>query len=251
MVVRLAAGSGVALLVMAVPVRAADVAPPPPRVAPIKLYSTVLFAGGDVREKSYYGFFGVVHAFNRNIATDGFLVRGMVLYNPYEYSSTAVAGGTVDGKMTSAEAMLGYQKYFPGVTVRVFAGLDYEGHRLSPSNPLDSNEGDHWGVHLRGELDSPYFAPWYYNLHASYGSGTDRYWVRGRAGYNFQGVIFGPEGLATGNRVTDEQRVGLFAILRSPKLVPFEMSFSGGYSHTRDTRGGDSAYGTIEISLAL
>jgi len=233
---------------------AADNVPPPVKAAPaapFKIYSTVLFSGFDARKDSHYGYGGIVSALNGNIATDGFLVRALGLYNPYSYTSTAVAGGEVDGKMTSFEAMVGYQKYFPGLTVRLFAGLDYESHRLSPTNPFDRNEGTHWGVHARGELDAPYFAQWYYNLHASYGSATRRYWVRGRAGYNFAGIIVGPEGLLTGNWVTKEQRVGAFLIFRNPQLLPFEVSFSGGYSSTDETRGGKSAYGTVELSVAF
>lgn len=222
-----------------------------PQAPPIKIYSTVLFGGFDYREDSYYGYGGIVSALNGNIATDGFLVRALGLYNPYKYTSAAVVGGSVDGKMSAFEVMLGYQKYFPGVTVRLYGGVDYEYHRLSPTNPLDSNEGTHWGVHGRGELDAPYFSQWYYNLHASYGSATRRYWVRGRTGYNFQGVIIGPEGLLTGNRETKEQRVGAFVIFRSPQLLPFEVSFSGGYSHTDENRGGKSGYGTVELSVAF
>lgn len=218
---------------------------------PAKIYSTVFFAGLDDRTRSYYGYAGVVTALNGNIATDGFLVRVMGLYNPYDYDSTAVVGGKVDGKMTSFEAMLGYQKYFPSVTARFFAGLDYEAHSLSPSNPFDSNEGTHWGVHLRGEIESPYQSQLYYNLHGSYGSATERYWVRGRAGYNFSGFIVGPEGLLTGNRVSKEQRVGAFLTIRHLQLLPFEVSVSGGYSNTDETRGGASGYGTLELSMAF
>jgi len=229
--------------------KAADVAPPAARVQPIKTYSTVLFGGFDIRTHSYYGYAGGVVALNGNIATDGFLLRGLVLYNPYDYTSTAVAGGVVDGKMTSANAMIGYQKYFQGFVARFYAGAEYEGHRLSPNNPFDSNEGDHYGVHLRGDLETPYFSQVYGSLLASYGSATQRWWVRGRGGYNFNGFIIGPEGLLTGNRVTHEQRVGGFVTLRS--LAPFEVSVAGGYSRTDDSRGGGSAYGTLELSIAF
>ncbi len=229
--------------------KAADVAPPAARVQPLKTYSAVLFGGFDIRTHSYYGYAGGVVALNGNIATDGFLLRGLVLYNPYDYTSTVVAGGVVDGKMTSANAMIGYQKYLQGFVARFYAGAEYEGHRLSPSNPLDSNEGDHYGVHLRGDLETAYLSPVYGSLLASYGSATQRWWVRGRGGYNFNGFIIGPEGILTGNRVTNEQRVGGFVTLRS--LAPFELSVAGGYSHTDDTRGGASAYGTLELSIAF
>lgn len=249
---RILAGVGCALSLCLTDVaKAADVVPPPARVTPIKTYSTVLFGGFDVRSHSYYGYAGAIHALNRNLALDGFLLRAMVLYNPYDYSSTAVTGGVVDGEMTAANVLIGYQKYFQNIVGRFYAGFDYEGHQLSPSNPFDSNEGDHYGVHLRGELETAHLSssPFYGSLLASYGSSTQRWWVRGRGGYNFKGIIVGPEGVLTGNRVTNEQRVGAFVTLRN--LAPFELSISGGYSHTDDNRGGGSGYGTLELSLAL
>lgn len=223
------------------PVRAA----PPP----IKLYSTVLFGGFDDRERSYYGYVGVVHAFNGNLAADGFLFRAMGLYNPYSYQSLAVVGGNVDGKMTAFDVLVGYQKIFPAATARLFVGLDYEGHSLSPDNIFDGNRGHDYGVHVRGELETPYFSQYYGSLLASYGSARKRYWVRGRAGYNFNGIIVGPEGVGTGNKESQEGRVGAFVTIRS--FAPFEISFSGGYSNTKANRGGASAYGTVELSVAF
>lgn len=229
---------------------AADLPPAPrPPLVPVKIYSTALFAGFDDRERSYYGYAGIVHALNGNLATDGFLVRAMGLYNPYSYRSAAVIGGEVDGKMTAFDVLIGYQKYFPALTARLFAGLDYEGHSLSPDNPLDSNDGHAYGVHVRGELETPYFSQYYGNVLASYGSAKRRYWVRGRAGYNFNGIIVGPEGIGTGNRETEEGRVGAFVTIRT--LAPFELSVSGGYSNTRTNRGGASGYGAIELSVVF
>lgn len=250
---RIVAGAGLVFTLLGANVAsAADIAPRiAPVVPPIKTYSTVLFGGFDDRTHSYYGYVGGIHALNGNIAADGFLVRGFVLYNPYDYQSTAVAGGVVDGKMTAFNAMVGFQKNIQNLVARFYFGVDYENHRLSPDNPFDRNDGTHWGAHLRGELETQYLSPVYGSLLADYGSGTDRWWLRGRAGYNFSGFIIGPEGVVTGNWVTHEQRVGAFVTIRSPKLVPFELSISGGYSHTDPTRGGGSAYGTLELSLAL
>ena len=235
--------------------RAADVGPLPVKTAapPIKTYSTVLFGGFDDRSRSYYGYGGVIYAFNGNIAADGFLFRAMGLYNVYDYDSTAVIGGKVDGRMSAFDVLLGYQKNLPSLNLvgRIYAGLDYESHDLSPNNPIDSNEGTAYGVHVRGELETPYLSPYHLSLLGSYGSAKRRYWFRGRAGYNFQGIIIGPEGVVTGNPESKEQRAGAFVTFRHPALVPFELSISGGYSHTEDSRGGGSGYGTIELSLAL
>lgn len=241
--------AGLALIAATTASSAADVAAPPSAIAPIKIYSTVLFAGLDDRQRSYYGYAGIVHAINGNIATDGFLFRAMGLYNPYSYTSAVVAGGEVDGKLTAFDVLIGYQKIFPALTARLFVGLDYEGHSLSPDNPLDSNRGHDYGVHVRGEIETPYFSQYYGSVLASYGSAKERYWVRGRAGYNFNGIIIGPEGIGTGNRETEEGRVGAFVTFRN--VVPFELSLSGGYSNTRSNRGGASAYGAVELSVAF
>ena len=228
---------------------AADIAGKVPVVAPFKTYGTVVYGGFDYRTHSYFGYGGVVTALNRNLALDGFLFNAFLLYNPYDYTSTAVAGGVVDGKMTAAHIALGYQKYFQSFVGRFYVGAEYEGHRLSPDNPLDSNGGDHYGVYLRGELETLYLSPVYGSLLGSYGSATERWWVRGRAGPNFNGIIFGPEGSLTGNRVTHEERIGAFITIRT--WAPFEISLAGGYSNTTDTRGGGSGYGTLELSYAF
>ena len=227
--------------------RAADV--PVPSAPPIKTYSTVPFVGFDIRERSYYAYAGVVHAFNKNLAKDGFLFRAMGLYNPYSYASAVAVGGNIDGRMSAYDVLIGYQKISQSFVTRIYVGLDFEGHHLSPDNLSDTNRGNAYGVHVRGELETPYYSPYYGSLLASYGSAKDRYWVRGRAGYNFQGVILGPEAMATGNRESHEQRVGGFVTLRS--AVPFELSMSAGYSNTNDVRGGASAYGTVELSYAF
>jgi len=233
---------------------AADVALPTlPPAPPLKTYSTVVFGGMDARPQSIYGYGGVVYALNGNLATDGFLLRAMYLYNPYNYSSPAVVGGNVDGVMNAFDVLVGYQKTFMNVTARAYVGLDFEGHNLTPDNPFDSNRGDAFGVHVRAELETAYasLSPFYGSVLASYGSAKERYWVRGRVGYNFQGFIVGPEGIVTGNPETRDDRVGAFLTIRNPNLTPVEISVAGGYSNTNVNRGGAGGYGTLELSLAF
>jgi len=233
---------------------AADTLPskaPPAKAAPAKIYSTILFSGFDARDRSYYGFGGVIHALNGNLATDGFMVRLFGYYNPYDYDSTAVVGGKVDGRLDAYDAVIGYQKYFSNFVGRVYVGYDYEHHGLSPDNPFDSNRGAQSGVKFRGEIDSFYDSPYYFSVLSSYGSAKHRYYVRGRAGYNFSGIILGPEAVGTGNPETDEGRVGAFATFRTPLLAPVEISISGGYSNVHANRGGPGGYGTVEVSLAF
>jgi hypothetical protein len=211
--------------------------------------STVVFAGADVRNQSYYGYIGGVHHFSGDFVSDGFLLRADALYGQYNYRSTAVLGGNVDGKVVSFDAMAGYQKALKGVFLRGFVGLDFEDHDLSPGNPFDSNQGSDVGVKVQGEVETDFHTPYYASFVASYGTAKDRYWTRARGGYNFSGVIVGPEALATGNGESSEQRIGAFVMLT--RLGPVWLSASTGYSNMDNNHGGASAYGTFELSTSF
>jgi hypothetical protein len=225
-------------------------------LAPIQgpIYSTAIFLGGDGRGDMGYGYIGALHAVNGNLASDGIALRVIGLYDQYSYSTTpsvSIPGGRVNADAGAAEALIGYQKVLPAFTARIFAGLDYEGNNLRPYNKYDSNAGTSFGVRVLGQLETAYASELYGSLHAEWGSARERYWVRGRAGYNFGEVIIGPEGLITGNPVSTDHRVGGFTILRIPSLSPFELSVSAGFSRVPETRGGRSPYGTIEVSTAF
>lgn len=246
-----AALCGLAFLIAGPATANADSLKDPVVVEPVRTYSTILFTGIDTREQSAYGYVGAIHALNRNLALNGFMLRTLAYYNEYDYSSTAVTGGRVDGDLTAFDFVVGYQEYFDRFVGRAYVGVDYEDHDLSPDNLLDSNRGSEFGVKLRAEAETFYASPFHASLLSSYGTAKERYWVRGRAGYNFDGIILGPEAVATGNPETDERRLGAFATVRHPSLAPVEVSISGGYSDTDNNRGGSSAYGTFEISVAF
>lgn len=211
--------------------------------------STVLFAGIDGREKSYYGYIGVRHHLSGNIVSDGFLLRAVGLYGRYDYDSTAVAGGKVDGDIAGFDAMVGYQKGIQNLFLRGYVGVEYEHHDLSPDNSLDSNRGGDFGVKVQGEAETDFRSQYYLGFIGSYGTAKDRYWTRLRGGYNLNGYIFGPEGLLTGNDESDERRIGAFLTLTN--LGPLWLSVSTGYSDIDANRGGGSLYGTLELSTSF
>lgn len=211
--------------------------------------STIAFAGADVREDSYYGYIGLRHHLSGDILSDGVLLRGFGLYGEYEYDSPAVAGGEVDADVVAFDAMVGYQKALENIFLRGYVGLEFEDHDLSPNNTFDSNRGSDFGAKVLGEIETDYVSPFYGSLIGSYGTAKERYWARLRGGYNWNGFIFGPEGLLTGNEESDEQRIGAFVTLFG--FAPVTLSLSGGYSDTDSNRGGGSAYGTLEISASF
>lgn len=208
--------------------------------------SAVLFGGIDGREKSSYSYLGIIDHLNGDVASDGILLRAFGTYGEYDYRSAAVAGGKVNADVTTFDAMIGYQKGLEDFFLRGYVGLDYEDHDLSPNNPFDSNRGSDIGVKVQGEIETGYLSPYYASVIGSYGTAKDRYWVRVRGGYNFDGCILGPEGLLTGTHESDEQRIGAFMTLTN--LGRLGLSVSTGYSDTSDRRGGSSWYGTLELS---
>lgn len=211
--------------------------------------SNVGFAGADAREKTWYGYMGVIHHFDPNLQDDSALFRVFGTYGKYRYSTNAVAGGEVKADFGTADVMAGYQKGLQGFVLRGYAGLEFEDHDLSPDNTLDSNRGSDVGVKVQGEFETDYSSPYYANLIASYGTAKERYWTRLRAGYDFSNVVVGPEGLLTGDKEHDEQRVGAFILLKD--LGPVSLSLSTGYSDSNDRRGGSSPYATIEVSTSF
>lgn len=205
--------------------------------------STILFAGGDIREKSHYPYVGLVHHFSGDILSDGFLVRAFAYSADYEYDTLA---GNIDGDAVGADLMIGYQKVYEGYSLRGYLGIDYEDHDLSPDNIYDSNRGSDTGVKAQFEYETDYAKHNYASLIASYGTAKDRYWARLRAGREYSGYVIGPEVMLTGDDEFDEQRIGAFVIWRN--ILPASLSISAGYSDSGDERAGSSAYLTLEVS---
>ncbi len=209
----------------------------------------VLFAGVDAREKTLYPYVGLIHYFSGDTLASGFLARVVGYQVQYEYDRPASLGGSVDGDASLLEVMAGYQKVTESFTLRGYLGLDYEHHRLSPSNSYDSNSGSHVGGKIQGEFETDFFAPNYVGLVATYGSAVDRYWARARAGREFSGIVVGPEALVKGDREFNEHRIGAFLMFRN--VAPALFTVSAGASDAGDSRGGDSAYISVEVSTTF
>lgn len=213
--------------------------------------STVAFGGVDARESTYYGYLGVRHHLSGHLTDDGFLLRAFGLYGQYDYDSTISPSGEIDADVAAFDAMIGYQKKALNndVYLRAFVGPEYEDHDLSPNNPFDKNRGGDFGVKFQGEIETSYLSPYYGSLITSYGTAKDRYWMRLRGGYNYNGFIFGPEGVVTGDEEFSEQRIGAFLTIFGKG--PVGVSVSTGYSRSDDNRGDESIYGTLELSTTF
>lgn len=207
--------------------------------------ATTVIGGGDSRDQSSNYYAGVIHNFNGDMLSNGVLVRVVGLGSNYNYTSTAVAGGKVDGRVDRLEALVGYQKVTDTYALRWYVGLDYENHNLSPDNSFDSNRGTHTGAKVRGEYETDLATPNYLGLMASYGSANARYWASARAGRDFNGYVVGPEAVVLGDREYRENRLGVFLTFR--KNLPFLFTVSAGSTNSPAIRAGVVPYVAIEL----
>ena len=210
--------------------------------------TAALFFGGDIRQRSYFGYAGFVFAPFGDLSQDGFLLRGVVGGGEYEYDNAGVPGGEVDGDHVTFDGMLGYQMFFDTVRASVFAGVNVQDHDFSPNDPGNSTRGTEVGFSAVGHLETVASSPFYADLQGSYSTANDTYWARGRVGLRWEQFVIGPEGLVSGNDEYDAQRIGGFVMMY---LDMFTFSVSGGYADVDGSQGDDSAYGAFSVGVAF
>lgn len=192
-------------------------------IGQVSAADTSVFAGISAAENSTFGHVGGVWAMNGDLDKDGMLLRGMLSYGQYDYDTTAVPGGNVEGDAFGAELGVGYQWVTPGSRFSIYGGVDYQDHDLSPNDPSNSVNGSETGAIVQAEIET-LGSPWYGNLIGKYSTTYDSYWVRGRAGYAFGNITIGPELVLGGNNEYDETGYGLFLSAPITQAVAFTIS---------------------------
>ncbi len=210
--------------------------------------STVLFSGFDVKEDSYFLHLGGVHAWNGDLNTDGWLLRGFVGFGEYDYNAGG-ALGKVNGDVFTADLMVGYQWFDSNVRYSAYVGGNFADNDLSPNDPANSTRGSEFGAKVQLEAETANVTDYYVSGAASYATTNDDYWARLRVGHTVgAGYVVGPEGVLLGNDEFDQQRIGLF--LKGASLGPIGFSVSAGYAFV-DGNGDDSVYGSLGASYAF
>ena len=242
------------LVLAGTPAQAQQPAPGPDR------YWLASFSGVDVSPDAYYAYHGAIAALNRDLSKDGVVVRVFAGYGRYEYEESSVPGGNVDGDLKQFDAMLGYKVSMAGFFATVYAGVDYQDHRLRPADPTNRVSGSETGFKIAGDLESDRekVGP-YLGLDGNYSTAFDSYWARARVGYSTGRVVFGPEGVLLGSEGYDGYRIGGFVSFAT-KLnpwVPLELTLSAGHQHINDddigggSSGGSGMYGSVNFSFVF
>jgi len=218
------------------------------------------FFGYDGVTGANYYIEGFMFALNGDMSRDGWVIRSYASRVDYDLDP-----GT--GRGYQADALLGYRVDRNSWNGGIYAGFDWQNYQLKPDDPTLEVRGTEMGFKVAGDFETSDDLPYYLALDGYYSTAFDSYWVRGRAGWNFNRLAFGPEVIALGNEDFDAQRVGGFATFRF-KLLPdrpkLELTLSAGYQFLSDSRstgvtggntgtsgGGEGAYATVILSTTF
>jgi len=206
------------------------------------------FAGvdaGDTWLFSYGGFTLAPDGLDR----EGWRIRLFGGAGHYRYTSTVEVspGALVDfdrrAEVFQLEALVGWQVSAGMMTAKLFAGVAYEDHAISPGDPQNTIAGAHFGAKLAVEtwFDLSRWA--WASADASYASTIHGYSAAAKFGLKPVGWLsLGPEASAFGNREFDGHRLGAFARWHCGGC---DMTVSGGLSGDYDDETG--AYGALSF----
>ncbi|WP_081717635.1 cellulose biosynthesis protein BcsS [Hyphomicrobium nitrativorans] len=218
--------------------------------------STVVFTGGDFAKDAFAAHAGAIKAVNGDLGKDGVMLRALGVYVEYEYDTDFGAGPIgIDGDAGIFDLMIGYQFIRPSHRLGVYAGVEFQGHELSPDDPFNDIDGNEWGLKIVGDYETATGSPLYVGLIASYSTAFDTYWTRARVGTPVGRFVLGVEGLAHGNNGYDAQRLGGFVNI--PVGMHYGiLSLSGGYQwadedSSASSGGSSGAYGGAGISFSF
>jgi hypothetical protein len=167
----------------------------------------------------------------------------------------------VDGDITEASGLVGYQFYTGNVRFRTFVGVDWQDNSLHPPDPANPVAGGQTGVVVTADLETVGPRPFYYDLYGSFTSANDTYWSKVRVGYNFGRIVIGPEGAFYGDENFHSERAGAF--VKFGLLRRLDVTVAGGFNAVDNNQfinalgsgsfaglGGlvDGGYGNVSIS---
>ncbi len=209
------------------------------------------WVGIDFAPDSYYAYVGAVAAISgQDLASqDGWVLRATAGFGQYDYDTTAVPGGNVEGDGSAGDLMIGYAYFFNGGNAKALVGGDVNHNNLDPNDPTSRTDGTEGGV--KGMLELNVNAAQNVDLGAmgSYSTSFDTYWSRFTGTYNFGPVKFGPEVLFMGNDSYDQTRIG--AALSDIDLNGFATGrVYAGYASTRG-QGDDGMYGGLSLGKSF
>jgi hypothetical protein len=206
----------------------------------------MLFSGADLWSSGCFAHAGILWALD-GLYRDGFVLKAFGGGGTYRYIADrfGTSGGIeVNAQQVMASLMPGWRFTHDKFELTLFAGLDWQQHRLTPDDPASRTRGEHLGARFGADV-------WYEPARAvmlaggfslsTIGTG---YWARGATGVRLLDRIWiGPEALALGDTSYWQARTGLH--LTALRTGMFEWSAGGGFA--RDSDGREGWYGRFGL----
>jgi hypothetical protein len=204
----------------------------------------LLFASTDLWRHGGFAHGGLLVAPN-GLDREGFVFKVMFGGGAYRYISGALGNIDVTGRQLAAAALPGWRFVGRNFIATVFAGLDYQDHRLTPDDPSAGLRGSAFGLRTAIEL---WYQPSPHTMvaaDASVSTVGPSYSARIAAGWRvFERYYLGPEvqGFAADGNY-QQVRVGVH--VTGFKFEPFEWSAGLGWANDSDDRS--SLYGKLGV----
>ncbi len=176
-----------------------------------------IWAGAEATRQAWSAYTGMTVALGASVRDEGWRLRSASGYGRYHYQGYKYVGGhpialtTIQGTSHFTDVMLGYESRFDQLTVKAFAGINMEGHQLTPDDSLNAARGTAYGFKAALELWINLTDAAWLSLDQGYASAHDTYSARLRAGYRMTPRLsVGPEAGAIGTKEMQNGRAGGF-----------------------------------------
>ena len=188
-------------------------------------------------ENSWFSYSGITYAPFVAIHASGLRLRAAGGYGQYYYDSTlSFAGENIAlrfmGETVSIEAMLGYQLQMGQWITKLFIGVEFQEHLITPTDPRNAISGSETGLKIASENWWNIGNRSWASLDGNYSTSFNSYAVELKAGYNITGPLhIGGLVGGFGNDTLNAARGGL--LLRYKDQLR-EITLTGGYSGDYD-----------------
>lgn len=193
----------------------------------------LLFSGADGWASGGFGHGGMVWSPD-GLNRDGLAVKLLGGAGTYRYQSN---GSEITGTQFVAAAMPGWRFKQGSFEATLFAGLDFQDHRLNPADPANRLQGAHLGLRTGADLWWQPTPETMTSFSASYSTVGASYFTRGALGLRvFDSVYLGPEITALGSDNYHQFRFGAHAT--ALKTGAWEWSSGLGWADDSSRRSG-------------
>lgn len=154
-------------------------------------------AGAEYGDDNAYFYTGLLVPFTGSDLGNGFVQRYWLDWLRYEYDNGT---RTITARAPGASISLGYGKAVTEGSWSIYMGPVWRNTDLSPDDKGSDVRGSQWGVNISLQGDRKLGNKWRVNGIASFTTGTDSYWTRGRLTRKLHsGYAVGAETIFHGN----------------------------------------------------